>query len=105
MTTRKLIQAGEGVDAADQAEEFQAVGMQCRECLLALIRELTEGGQFDEAGELPKKSDFKAWADTMEPLVGDRKGQHSIRINDQYRVCFRWETDGAYEVEIVDYHR
>lgn len=40
----------------------------------------------------------------LEALSGDRKGQHSIRINDQFRICFRWETDGAYEVEIVDYH-
>jgi toxin HigB-1 len=40
----------------------------------------------------------------LEALVGDREGQHSIRINDQYRVCFRWETDGPYDVEIVDYH-
>lgn len=40
----------------------------------------------------------------LEPLHGDRKGQHSIRINDQWRVCFRWATDGVYDVEIVDYH-
>ena len=40
----------------------------------------------------------------LESLAGDRKGQHSIRINDQWRICFVWRTDGAYEVEIVDYH-
>jgi proteic killer suppression protein len=40
----------------------------------------------------------------FERLFGDRKGQHSIRINDQWRVCFRWRKDGAYEVEITDYH-
>lgn len=40
----------------------------------------------------------------LEALTGDRKGQHSIRINDQYRICFRWESGNAYEVEIVDYH-
>jgi proteic killer suppression protein len=40
----------------------------------------------------------------LEALKGDRKGQHSIRINDQWRVCFVWRDDGAYEVEIVDYH-
>jgi toxin HigB-1 len=39
----------------------------------------------------------------LEALKGDRKGQHSIRINDQWRVCFRWD-DGAEDVEIVDYH-
>ncbi|MES1158871.1 MAG: type II toxin-antitoxin system RelE/ParE family toxin [Terricaulis silvestris] len=40
----------------------------------------------------------------LEALAGDRKGQHSIRINDQFRVCFRWTDDGPENVEIVDYH-
>jgi proteic killer suppression protein len=40
----------------------------------------------------------------LEALKGSRAGQHSIRINDQYRVCFQWTVDGAYNVEIVDYH-
>jgi proteic killer suppression protein len=41
----------------------------------------------------------------LEALKGDRKGQHSIRINDQWRVCFRWTTDGPEAVEIMDYYR
>jgi toxin HigB-1 len=40
----------------------------------------------------------------LEALAGDRKGQHSIRINDQYRLCFVWRETDAYGVEIVDYH-
>jgi toxin HigB-1 len=40
----------------------------------------------------------------LEALAGDRKGQHSIRINDQYRICFVWREDGVHEVEITDYH-
>ena len=40
----------------------------------------------------------------LEVLAGDRKGQYSIRINDQFRVCFVWTAEGAAEVEIVDYH-
>ena len=40
----------------------------------------------------------------LEALRGDRMGQHSIRINDQYRVCFVWRDGNALEVEIVDYH-
>jgi len=40
----------------------------------------------------------------LEALKGDRSGQHSIRINDQWRVCFRWTNGGAENVEIVDYH-
>ena len=40
----------------------------------------------------------------LEALKGTRAGQHSIRVNDQYRVCFRWTVAGAEDVEIVDYH-
>lgn len=40
----------------------------------------------------------------LEALRGDRMGQHSIRINDQYRICFRWTDGGAEDVEICDYH-
>jgi len=40
----------------------------------------------------------------LEALKGDRKGQCSIRINDQFRICFRWTPDGPEQVEIVDYH-
>ncbi len=40
----------------------------------------------------------------LEKLSGDRKGQYSIRINDQWRVCFEWRDGDAYEVEIADYH-
>ena len=44
-------------------------------------------------------------ANRLEALKGKRWGQYSIRINDQWRICFRWENGDAYEVEIVDYHR
>ena len=40
----------------------------------------------------------------LEALKGDRKGQHSIRINDQWRICFVWKDGGAEDVEVVDYH-
>jgi proteic killer suppression protein len=40
----------------------------------------------------------------LEALHGDRRGQHSIRVNDQWRICFRWQEGNAYDVEIVDYH-
>ena len=40
----------------------------------------------------------------LEALVGNRAGQHSIRINDRYRICFTWTAAGAQDVEIVDYH-
>ncbi len=40
----------------------------------------------------------------LEALTGNRAGQHSIRVNDQFRVCFRWDGSNAHDVEIVDYH-
>lgn len=40
----------------------------------------------------------------LEALHGDRKGQHSIRVNDQWRVCFRWLDGNAFDVDLVDYH-
>jgi proteic killer suppression protein len=43
-------------------------------------------------------------ANRLEKLRGDRHGQHSIRVNDQWRVCFRWRDGHAHDVEIVDYH-
>jgi len=50
-------------------------------------------------------SDLKVPAgNRLESLTGDRKGQHSIRINDQYRLCFVWQESDAFDVEITDYH-
>jgi proteic killer suppression protein len=43
-------------------------------------------------------------ANRLEALKGQRRGQHSIRINNQWRICFRWKNHDAYGVEIVDYH-
>lgn len=43
-------------------------------------------------------------ANRLEALKGNRKGQHSIRINDQWRICFHWRAGDAHDVEIVDYH-
>ena len=40
----------------------------------------------------------------LEALKGSRAGQHSVRVNDQWRICFRWQGSDAYDVEIVDYH-
>ena len=48
--------------------------------------------------------DFKGAGFQLEALKGDRAGQHSIRVNDRYRVCFLWKNGDAYEVEITDYH-
>jgi proteic killer suppression protein len=44
------------------------------------------------------------YGNRLEALKADRKGQHSIRVNEQWRLCFRWQGEDAFEVEIVDYH-
>ena len=58
--------------------------------------------QLDAAAELRDLAVFPG--NQLEALKGDRHGQHSIRVNDQYRVCFLWRDGDAYAVEIVDYH-
>lgn len=59
--------------------------------------------QLDAAGRV---DDFRVPpGNRLEALSGDRKGQHSIRVNDQWRICFTWTDHGAEDVEIVDYHR
>ena len=65
----------------------------------AVERKLT---MLDNASDL--KDLFSPAGNRLEKLRGDRAGQHSIRINDQWRICFVWKADGPYEVEITDYH-
>jgi proteic killer suppression protein len=57
---------------------------------------LNRSGRLDELNVPPSNH--------LEKLHGDRDGQYSIRINDKYRVCFVWQDNNAYDVEIVDYH-
>lgn len=75
-----------------RARRFQAVETVARRKL----RQLEIAGRLDDLRVPP--------GNRLERLRGDRGGQHSIRINDQFRVCFRWTEAGATEVEIVDYH-
>jgi proteic killer suppression protein len=58
--------------------------------------------QIDSAAELRDLASVPA--NRLEALKGDRKGQFSVRINNQYRVCFRWKDGDAFDVEITDYH-
>ncbi|WP_424674115.1 type II toxin-antitoxin system RelE/ParE family toxin [Candidatus Binatus sp.] len=60
------------------------------------LREIHRAARLSDLGALP--------GNRLEALKGKRAGQHSIRINDQYRVCFTWDQKNAYDVEIVDYH-
>ena len=57
----------------------------------------------DDADDL--RDLFAPPGNRLEALYGDREGQYSIRINNQYRVCFKWEKGKARDVEIVDYHK
>jgi toxin HigB-1 len=61
--------------------------------------------KLDQIEAAPTLSDLRMPpGNRLEALKGNRSGQHSIRINDQYRICFIWKEDGAHEVEITDYH-
>lgn len=60
------------------------------------LRQLEIAGRLDDVKVPP--------GNHLEALKGNRSGQHSIRINDQWRVCFRWTNAGVEDVEIVDYH-
>ena len=60
------------------------------------LRQLQIAGRLDDLRVPP--------GNRLEALKGDRAGQHSIRVNDQWRVCFTWSDGDAYDVEIVDYH-
>lgn len=78
--------------ADEDVPRFRAIGRQARRKLLLL----------DAAGAL---ADLRQPpGNRLEPLKGNRAGQHSIRINDQWRICFVWRDGGAEQVEIVDYH-
>ena len=62
--------------------------------------------KLDQLNQAEALSDLRSPpGNRLEALRGDRKGQHSIRINDQFRVCFVWTESGPGDVEIVDYHK
>ena len=70
-----------------------------RELWKTAVRKLDQINVATELGDLRVPP-----GNRLEALRADRKGQHSIRINDQYRVCFAWTDSGAESVEVVDYH-
>ena len=92
--------ANEGTeDVFDGLNSAEARKLLPRDLLKIAFRKLD---QLNAAGRL---DDLKVPpGNRLELLKGDRSGQHSIRINDQYRICFVWTTEGPESVEIVDYH-
>jgi proteic killer suppression protein len=91
----------------DKGTEDINYGRSSKSALRKLPRELHKKAQICLAklGAATSLGDLKTIrGNRFEALSGDRKGQYSIRVNDQYRVCFEWEQQDALEVEIVDYH-
>ncbi len=82
----------EGLAAGRRVKRFQAIEKVARRKL----RQLQIAGRIGDLRVPP--------SNRLEALRGDRTGQYSIRVNDRFRICFRWTTAGAKDVEIVDYH-
>ena len=76
----------------DRVSRFQAIAQQAERRLQVL----DSATCLEDLMNLP--------SNRFEALGGDRKGQYSVRINQQWRICFRWSVDGPCDVEIVDYH-
>jgi proteic killer suppression protein len=82
-------------------------GRVTKEALRTLPREMHRKAQIKLArlGAANSMQDLKELrGNRFEKLKGERQGQYSIRINEQYRICFKWENENAMDVEIVDYH-
>lgn len=91
----------------NQGTEDINYGRTTRQALRILPQELHKKGQIKLArlSAALNLQDLRSLpGNRFEALKGDRKGQYSIRINDQYRICFQWESEQSAEVEIVDYH-
>ena len=92
---------------ADRGTEDIFNGLNTRAARKCCPRELSPAARrkLDQLDSAEHLGDLKSPpGNRLEALLGDRKGQHSIRINDRFRVCFRWTELGPAEVEIVDYH-
>lgn len=91
----------EGTEDVFDGRDTKRARKRCPPNLVKVARRKLD--QINQAAEL---EDMRAPpSNRLEKLGGDRQGQHSVRINDQYRLCFRWTDSGAEDVEIVDYHR
>jgi proteic killer suppression protein len=92
---------------ADAATEDVFNGKSTRAARRALPRNLVRTAlrKLEQLDSVERLTDLSVPpGNRLEALKGDRKGQHSVRINDQYRICFVWTDSGPRDVEIVDYH-
>jgi len=89
-----------GTEDIFNGENMDAARRTCPEAIWKVTRR-----KLDQINQAVRLADLAAPpANRLELLRGDRRGQYSIRINAQYRVCFRWTGQGAEDVEITDYH-
>ena len=85
-----------GAESLFRREPVRRLGSDLQRTALRKLRMLDAATTLDDLRVPP--------ANRLEKLKGDRAGQHSIRINRQWRICFRWRSGDAHDVEIVDYH-
>ena len=88
--------AGKDTERLWNRERVRSIDSRIHSVALRKLRQLGYAQTLDELRIPP--------GNRLEALKGDRRGQFSIRINDQWRICFRWSAAGPEEVEIVDYH-
>lgn len=92
--------ANKGTEDIFEGEDSRKARQTCPSTLWDVARR-----KLDQLNAAVRLSDLRLPpSNHLEPLKGDRKGQHSLRINQQYRVCFEWTDNGPTGVEIVDYH-
>jgi proteic killer suppression protein len=92
---------------ADQGTEDVFNGRNTKAARQACPRDLwsVAARKLDQLDSIERLDDLRIPpGNRLEALTGDRKAQHSIRINDKYRICFKWTNDGPLDVQIVDYH-
>ena len=88
---RRFDQAGDALDAADEAEEFQAVGMRCRECLLAFIREVARDDMVPKGEESPKRADFINWSRYIASAIAPGSSLERLRSYMRANSKATWE--------------
>jgi toxin HigB-1 len=92
--------ADEGTEDVYEGDDTKRARRVCPNTLWSIARR-----KLDQVNAAANLGDLRfPPSNRLEALKGDRNGQHSLRINDQYRICFTWTEQGATDVEIVDYH-
>jgi len=92
--------ADDGTADLFHGRDTKLAGRTCPRALWSVARR-----KLDQLNAAPRLEDLRVPpGNRLEPLKGARAGEHGIRVNDQYRICFTWEAAGPRDVEVVDYH-